>query len=160
MIGTMTTIVQKVQIRPFHPKDQTTVQALILEGLVEHWGFLDPTLNPDLNDIQQSYALGTFLVAEHEDELIGTGALMPEGDNCGRIVRMSVASQRRRLGIGRLMLDALLEAAANVGYNQAVLETTSNWNDAISFYLNYGFEIVVEQDGDFHFVMPVPTSSS
>jgi hypothetical protein len=29
-------------LRPFCPADQDAAKALILTGLVEHWGFLDP----------------------------------------------------------------------------------------------------------------------
>jgi len=37
--------------RRFEPKDQAAVQALILAGLRDRWGSLDPSLNRDLHDI-------------------------------------------------------------------------------------------------------------
>ncbi|MCP4415536.1 MAG: hypothetical protein GY805_02870, partial [Chloroflexi bacterium] len=46
---------RSIVIRPFHPQDQSATKQLILAGLVEHWGELDPSLNPDLNDIARSY---------------------------------------------------------------------------------------------------------
>jgi hypothetical protein len=50
-------------IRPFHPNDQNAAQQLILDGLREHWGELDPTLNGDLDDIMGSYvARGTLFL--------------------------------------------------------------------------------------------------
>lgn len=42
---------QQISIKPFESEDQEAVQSLILAGLAEHWGEIDPTLNPDLNDI-------------------------------------------------------------------------------------------------------------
>ncbi|HEY3725020.1 MAG TPA: hypothetical protein VGN59_16840 [Acidimicrobiia bacterium] len=38
----------ELEIARFAPGDQGAVRALILEGLAEHWGTLDPSLNPDL----------------------------------------------------------------------------------------------------------------
>ena len=62
-----------LEIRPFQPSDQAIAKQLILEGLAEHWGTLDPTLNPDLNDIAQSYTEGNFIVALLDGHIIGTG---------------------------------------------------------------------------------------
>lgn len=52
-----------IVILPFQPENQEDVKKLILAGLVEHWGKLDPTKNPDLNDIANSYAQSVFFVA-------------------------------------------------------------------------------------------------
>ncbi len=140
-----------MEIRPFHPTDQPAAKALILAGLVEHWGWLDPTLNPDLDDIAASYADGVFLVGYAGEQLVATGALLPEGQDTGRIVRMSVDMRERRRGYGRALLHALLEKAQELGYTQVVLETTATWADAIQFYEANGFHRIYEADGDSHF---------
>jgi hypothetical protein len=67
---------KSIVIKPFQPEDQEEVKQLVLAGLVEHWGSLDPTRNPDLNDIAQTYAQDIFLVAWEGDKIIGTGALV------------------------------------------------------------------------------------
>jgi len=46
-----------IRLRRFDPTDQEDAKALILAGLADHWGELDPTLNPDLNNIAESYEL-------------------------------------------------------------------------------------------------------
>jgi len=142
-----------ILIRPFRPEDQAAAQGLILDGLVEHWGFLDPTKNPDLDDIASTYADGTFLVAWLGDDLVGTGALVREADGVARIVRMSVATHLRRRGIGTLVLKRLCGEARAAGYAQIVLETTSTWEDAIAFYKRNGFRVIGSRDGDTHFVL-------
>lgn len=144
---------EEVTIRPLAPGDAAAARALILGGLAEHWGYLDERLNPDLDDIAAHYAGALFLVAEVNGELIGTGALIAEGPATGRIVRMSVAREKRRHGIGRLLLDALLAAARQRGYRRIVLETTATWEDATAFYRRAGFRPVAERDGDLHFVL-------
>ncbi len=140
-------------IQQFTPADQPAARALILAGLEEHWGSLDPSLNRDLDDIATSYAEGIFLVARQGGQLVGTGALLPEGRACGRIARMSVARSHRRRGIGTRVLRALLEAAQARGYHRIVLETTETWDEAIAFYLHHGFRVVACRAGDVHFEM-------
>ena len=39
-----------IVVQPFQRQHQEAVKKLILDGLTEHWGYCDPTLNPDLND--------------------------------------------------------------------------------------------------------------
>lgn len=155
-------------IRPFERRDQAAAKALILEGLVEHWGALDPTLNPDLDDIAATYVDGCFLTAWQNpspsvggseggdgERLVGTGAILPEPDDEGvaRVVRMSVARDCRRRGIGRALLDALCMAAREAGYRRLVLETTATWHGVIDFYETYGFRALGVREGDMHFKM-------
>ena len=146
----------EITLSYFRPEDQAAAQKLVLEGLAEHWGCLDPSLNPDLNDIAQSYAQGyaqgVFLLAWAGGELMGTGALIPEGEGTVRVVRMSVARAWRRCGIASRILVALLAEARRRGCRQVVLETTSTWKDATGFYLRHGFRITCERDGDTHFI--------
>jgi putative acetyltransferase len=133
--------IRDVTIRPFAPADQAPAQQLILAGLGEHWGAIDFSLNQDLNDIGHTYANGTFLVATFDDKIIGTGALLPAMEGTGQIVRMSVHREWRRQGIGRRLLDALIQAARQRGYRRLLLETTSSWQEVVQFYRRYGFSI-------------------
>ncbi len=112
---------ESIFLRPFQPQDQQPARELILEGLVEHWGFLDPTLNPDLNDIAHTYANGLFLTAWQGMTLVGTGAFLPVDGQTVQIVRMSVRKSHRRLGLGKRILEALLQEAARRGYRRAIL---------------------------------------
>jgi putative acetyltransferase len=141
----------RVVISPFQPADQKQVKELILSGLSEHWGALDSTLNPDLNDIANTYEKEVFLVARLEKRIVGTGALVHRTDEYAEIVRMSVAKDMRRQGIGNLILRQLIATAVKKGYQRVILETTHTWKEVIAFYLEYGFNITHEQDGDVYF---------
>ena len=140
-------------VRPFCPADQAEVKDLILAGLVDHWGVLDPNKNPDLNDIASTYAGATFLVACLEGRVVGTGALVPRGGSTAKIVRMSVARDLRRRGVGRMILARLVEQARTSGMRQVVLETTATWHEVIAFYLDYGFRITHTAGGDVYFAL-------
>lgn len=140
-----------VVITRFELQHQKIVCDLILEGLAEHWGVLDPTFNQDLLDIAQSYKDGIFLLAWQDSKLVGTGALIPECEGVARIVRMSVEKAHRRQGIGKIILNNLLTHAQEQKLQKVVLETTANWEDAIAFYKRAGFRPLEVRDGDLHF---------
>lgn len=141
----------EIIISDFQPTDQDEAKALILAGLVDHWGWLDPTLNPDLTDIAESYRQAIFLVARLDGRMVGTGALKPHGEGVAEIVRMSVAKDLRRLGLGRKILAELVARARDMGLRKIILETTETWNEVIAFYLSFGFRITHHQDGDVYF---------
>ena len=138
-------------IRPINSSKVNRAADLVLEGLAERWGFLDPSKNPDLIDITASYAPGVFLVAISDDQIIGTGALLPEDEFTCRIVRMSVKKELRRQGIGSAILMELISIARKRRYRRVVLETTSTWEDAVKFYSNYGFDPKEKRKGDIYF---------
>jgi len=143
----------RLTIVPFRPEDQQAVRALILAGLEEHWGMLDESKNPDLDNIASSYMDGVFLVAWQDEEIVGTGAFRPISDDTVQIVRMSVKREKRRQGIGREILTELCWRAYHQGYTWAILETTASWNDAIAFYRACGFHVTHEEAGDIYFAM-------
>lgn len=157
-----------ITLRIFRPEDQQQVQSLILNGLAQHWGTLDPTKNPDLENIAKSYAGAVFLVAEHNSKIVGTGALIPhfhrrgrppclpscsgnQDDDTAEIVRMSVARGMRRQGLGSQILQELCLRARKLGFRRIVLETTAAWQEVIAFYQRSGFVITHSRDGDVYF---------
>ncbi len=142
-----------ITILPFQPTDQAEVKALILSGLAEHWGALDPHLNPDLNDIAASYENATFLVAWQAGRIVGTGALVPRAPGTAEIVRMSVRPDVRRQGIGGLILERLIGRARSLGCTKVILETTATWHEVIAFYLQNGFYITHRSGGDVYFAL-------
>jgi ribosomal protein S18 acetylase RimI-like enzyme len=145
----------KIEIRPFIPNDQARAVTLILEGLAEHFNAIDPTLNPDLNNIEESYQRqgSLFFVAELNDDLVGTGALVAETEDTGRIVRVSVASSHRRMGIGRLITKHLIQEAYRFHFSQIVVETNEDWYDAIRLYRRCGFTEYDRRDGEVHLMI-------
>jgi GNAT superfamily N-acetyltransferase len=145
-------------IQPFQPEDQAEAKALILEGLGERWGSIDPERNPDLNDIGSAYAGAVFLVGCLGGRIVATGALVPRG-GVAEIVRMSVARDLRRQGIGSALLRRLLEEARAAGLQKIILETTSTWADAIAFYKRHGFRPTHVRGGDTYFALDLPTDA-
>lgn len=146
---------QDITFTPFQSEYQAEVKNLVLAGLAEHWGTLDPNKNPDLDDIGLAYANAFFLVAWQNNKVIGTGALVPKSNDTAEIVRMSVAANMRRNGIGRKILQRLCEHAKSNGYKRLVLETTETWHEVIEFYKKFGFQITHYLDGDVYFALDI-----
>ena len=132
---------QAIIYRQFEVRDQDAARQLILNGLGEHFGFIDETRNPDLDNIQENYIArgATFLIAQLNECIVGTGALLEQGPTLGQIVRMSVDRAYRRHGIGRTLMHHLLEVAYQCKYVQVQLETNNDWYDVIDFYKSLGF---------------------
>jgi GNAT superfamily N-acetyltransferase len=150
---------QEITILPFQSEYQSEVKKLILAGLAEHWGILDPSKNPDLQDIGFSYANAVFLVAWQNKKIIGTGALVPKSNDTAEIVRMSVAKDMRRKGVGRKIFQRLCEYAKLNGYKRLVLETTETWHEVIEFYKQFGFQVTHLLDDDVYFVLDLSNFS-
>jgi ribosomal protein S18 acetylase RimI-like enzyme len=128
-------------IRPFEASDQAVVRRLILEGLGEHFGFIDETLNPDIDDITANYIIAghVFVVVQDGNDIVGTGALVFRGEGIGQMVRVSVRSDYRRKGIGKAIVEHLIEVARQRGVRRLIVETNSDWYDAIGLYKRLGF---------------------
>ncbi len=149
----------KIHIRPWTAADQAVARQLILAGLGEHWGFIDDTRNPDVDDIETHY-LGRghlFVVAEVGTEIVGTGALVHVQADTVRIARISVHKDWRRLGIGRILVEHLVAAARQRGAMRIVVETTRGWHDAISLYQACGFTQYAEDVEDVHLTLDLET---
>lgn len=139
-------------IRPFRSEDQAAARQLILDGLREHWGELDPALNGDLDDIMGNYVAAghAFFVVEEGGDLIGTGALLRETAVTGRIVRVSVRADQRRRGLGRVISEQLIAEARRRGCREILVETTDTWTAAIRLYQECGFVPYAWRNGDIH----------
>lgn len=137
----------ELAIRPFTVADQAAVRQLILAGLGEHFGWIDETANPDLDDIAAHYlAQGhLFFVVEHVGApgsiilIIATCGLLLHGDGTAQMVRVSVTPALRRRGIARRLVRYLIERAREIGCRRVIVETTNTWTEMIALYEGCGF---------------------
>jgi N-acetylglutamate synthase-like GNAT family acetyltransferase len=138
-------------VRRFASPDQPACRAIILAGLAEHFGFIDQSRNPDLNNIGQSYVASgnDFFVAEGDGEIVGTAGLLFEPGRA-RIVRMSVAGTHRKRGIATALLHQCIRRAKEAGLPEIVAFTEPHWADAVGFYLASGFEQFGRDDEDIY----------
>jgi ribosomal protein S18 acetylase RimI-like enzyme len=145
----------RLRIDPLILADVPAVRALLVAGLTERWGGYEPRFNPDIEALGQRFDGRLTLVARQAGTIVGTGALRPVGAGRFEIVRMSVAGEHRRQGIGAQLLAALLAAARQRGAHELVLETTRSWQSAIDFYERHGFRRTHDDGDDAWFVRPL-----
>ena len=140
-------------LRQFEPRDASAMRMLVLAGLGDHFGVIDETMNPDLDDITGIYhdAGAYVVIAEDHGEIVGCGILIDENPETGRLVRMSVRSDQRGKGLGKQLVRSLLDEARGRGLKQVVCETTEDWEDAKALYRSCGFAEVGQWGGDTHF---------
>lgn len=137
-------------IQPLTEQFEQKARDVIESGLREHWPNYDSNMNPDIQQLLRTY--GTrMLIGLIDHQVVATGAWEPVSASVASIVRMSVASPYRRLGLASQILNALEEYIAEQRYSRIVLETTTHWRDAVRFYLNQGYRPTHHLGGDSYF---------
>jgi len=139
-----------IKIIPFTSEYQEQAKGLILQGIEEYVGKLEAGFNKDLDNIEESFKEHIFLVVLEGYKVIGTGGLLLGGEE-PQIVRVSVKKEYRNQGLGKRIVDELISYAVENGYKRVIVETSNDWNAAVSFYLKYGFEIMYFKDEDVYF---------
>jgi GNAT superfamily N-acetyltransferase len=133
-------------VRTADATDGPAVRDLILAGLAQRWGTLDATRTRDLDDLTAAHPGSLTVVVLDDDVVVATGTVVPRADRRAEVVRMSVASGRRRAGLGRRVLDELTSVATGWSCTHLVLETTATWLDAVEFYERNGFRRTHQSD--------------
>ena len=140
----------RLRVEALSAATHDAVRQLILAGLADHWGELDETLNPDLDNLFESYGHGrTLVVLDEHEAVIGTGTIVPRGDRTAEILRMSVSRAQRRGGVGRMLVDELIAIACGWLCDRVILETSTAWTEVVTFYQYCGFAITHLEDGEF-----------
>lgn len=89
---------------------------------------------------------GALLLAFVDGQLAGCGALRPLADvdyaNACEMKRLYVRRAFRRFGLGRLLAQALIDAAVQAGYSAMLLDTLDEMEAARGLYAALGFEEV------------------
>jgi ribosomal protein S18 acetylase RimI-like enzyme len=87
---------------------------------------------------------GALLLAYVGDALAGCGALRSLTDvdhaNACEMKRLYVRPAFRRLGLGRVLAQALMDRAASIGYSVMLLDTLDEMESARELYTSLSFE--------------------
>ncbi|MDH4059726.1 MAG: GNAT family N-acetyltransferase [Aquincola sp.] len=87
---------------------------------------------------------GALLLAVVDGKIAGCGALRPLADvdyaNACEMKRLYVRPAFRRLGLGRLLAQALIDRGVLAGYSTLLLDTLDDMEIARGLYASLGFE--------------------
>lgn len=89
---------------------------------------------------------GVILCAEREidgvQEIVGTVALFPHGEDCLELAKMVVSPKVRGQNLGFLLGEAALQKAREIGVSRVYLESNTKLEPAINLYYKLGFKRV------------------
>jgi len=81
-----------------------------------------------------------FVARDETGAAVGMGALKRHTETTGEVKRMYTRTGVRGHGVGRLLLDAIMEIARAEGLSELVLETGDRHEEAWRLYERSGFE--------------------
>jgi GNAT superfamily N-acetyltransferase len=90
---------------------------------------------------------GRLLLARAGEDPIGVAALKPVDGATAEVKRMYVRPQGRGRGVGRALLQRLVEDARSEGYRTARLESMRFMTEAHALYRSFGFVDIPVFDG-------------
>lgn len=96
----------------------------------------------ELAELPGAYAppRGCLLLAEQSAHAIGTAALKPLAAGIGEVKRLYLAPQARGLGLGKALLERLVDEARCRGYDRLRLDShRTSMGAAIALYRRLGF---------------------
>lgn len=143
----------KYQIRPIAKADNVAVAKVIRTVMTEYGcvgeGF--SIADPEVDDMYSNYQADRheFYVVEEVSAaaktivLVGGYAPLTDGDSdmCELRKMYGYASIRGK-GLGRKLMEYILEAARSEGFKQMYLETASSMKEAAKLYKRSGFEYI------------------
>jgi ribosomal protein S18 acetylase RimI-like enzyme len=83
---------------------------------------------------------GCLLLAKDKDDPAGCVGLMDLGDGVCEMRRLFIRSEYRGLGIGKDLVEAVIEQGRNISYTSMRLNTNRRMPEAQKLYRSLGFE--------------------
>ena len=125
-----------MEIRPFQASDQALIQTFLEDSEADLSVSTPDDYFDDLKAVATAYEGGAFFVAVDGTTLIGIGGLSPKGE----VVRIRVSSTHRRKGVASGILEAILNAAVELKFDELFLHTAESQQAACRLYEAAGFE--------------------
>ena len=136
----------RVTIRPALPDEMPLVKALFVEYATEIRNQIGLDLafqcfDQELATLPGKYSppLGGILLAELDGVPRGVVALRPLAEGIAEMKRLFVQPQARGHRLGRLLVDAIVQLARQVGYGAIRLDSLPHMESAIDLYRSLGF---------------------
>jgi putative acetyltransferase len=141
----------KPAIEPFSPPHAAAVLDVIGAVFAEYGMTFDPSdFDSDLLDIPRHYADrgGWFTVLTDDGRVVGTVAAVPKDAGACEIKRLYLLPQYRGRGLGRALMEHILDRAREAGFREAVAWSDVRLETAHQLYHRLGFERIGERDID------------
>lgn len=105
-------------------------------------------LEDDMNTLDKFMPpQGRLLLGYVEDQPMGIACLKALTNSIGEVKRMYVRPAARKRGLGRALLDQLLEEARQIGYERVRLDSARFMMEAHELYRTSGFREIEAYEG-------------
>lgn len=138
-----------ISFREANNKDLSLIKSIVFDALEEYGLQSDAAhTDKDLEDIEVFYFEpgGYFCIVETEGVPVATGGLLHLDEERCELRKMYMNKGARGKGLGKQLLQHLLDWAKNNGYKEVVLETATVLVEAIALYKKYGFELCADME--------------
>ena len=136
-----------VNIRDLRKEDNPALAKVVRDTLAEFGAnhpntvYYDPTTDTLFEVFQTTRS--KYFLAELGNKIVGGGGIFPTDglpeDTC-ELVKMYLLPEARGHGLGRILIEKCIEAAAENGFKKIYLETMPELKQALSVYEKFGFE--------------------
>ena len=116
-----------------------------IQELYPDWGpQVPPTLTAE--DVEPPH--GRWLVAYHDGEPVGCGALKQLDQDSAELKRLYVVPEARGTGVARALIARLEQFAREAGYTAIRLDTGSRQPQATALFQSAGYEPIGDYNGN------------
>lgn len=130
-------------LRPPKADEGPLLHALITEVLAGYnLPYTQEEDDVDFDDLQVAYSdpRACFLVAEDENgKILGCGGLQRYSSTRAELKKLYLHPNARGKGLGKRILQCLIDFARASGYRLVTLETSSKLSEALKLYERFGF---------------------
>jgi DNA-binding MarR family transcriptional regulator len=131
-----------VEIIDYRPEYAQLFKDLNYEWLEEYFKVEEEDKKVLLNP--QGYILdrgGLIIMAKYQDQIVGTCALIHEGNDVYEIAKMAVTRKYRGKQIGKKLMEEIISKALALDPNQLYLVSNRKLGPALNLYRKYGFKV-------------------
>lgn len=130
----------RVEIETYRPEHAGRFAELNREWLERH-GLMEPPDERQLADPQVQFidCGGQIFVALHNDNVVGTCAVVPHGVEEFELAKLAVSPAYRGQGIARRLVERCIAYARERGARRVILVSNSQLQAALRLYESFGF---------------------
>jgi N-acetylglutamate synthase-like GNAT family acetyltransferase len=129
-----------VQILNFEPQHAGMFRSLNEEWITRYFVMEEADYKSLSNPESYIIAKGGFiLMASYRGEIVGTCALINDGDGVYELAKMAVAPKVQGLKIGKLLGETIIQKAREAGATKVYLVSNRRLETALNLYRRLGF---------------------
>ncbi|HEU5291585.1 MAG TPA: GNAT family N-acetyltransferase [Cyclobacteriaceae bacterium] len=139
-----------VQIIEYGDEHHRAFKELNVEWL-DHYGLLEPRDMEALDDPRTRIldTGGIIYLAQCDNRIVGSAALLFEHDGVYELAKMAVAREYRGKGISKLLMEMCIKKANELKASKITLFSNSQLQVALTLYEKYGFRHVPVENSPF-----------